>query len=42
MKVSDIKQLLTTLKSVTFQLPNGTFVPEHLQTILVRQQQDNK
>ena len=29
MKVSDIKQLLTTLKSVTFQLPNGTFVPEH-------------
>ena len=29
MKVSDIKQLLTTLESVTFQLPNGTKVPEH-------------
>jgi hypothetical protein len=29
MKLSEIKQLLTTLESVTFQLPNRTFVPEH-------------
>lgn len=29
MKLSDIKQLLTTLESVRFKLPNGTFVPEH-------------
>lgn len=29
MKVSDIKQLLTTLESVTFQLPDGRFVPGH-------------
>ncbi|MDD3003395.1 DUF6428 family protein [Flavobacterium sp.] len=29
MKLSEVKNQLTTLQSVTFQLPNGTFVPEH-------------
>lgn len=29
MKVSEIKELLKTANSVNFQLPNGTFVPEH-------------
>jgi len=30
MKLSEVKNQLSTLESVTFQLPNGTFVPEHL------------
>ena len=29
MKLSQIKQLLGTVETVNFQLPNGTFVPEH-------------
>jgi hypothetical protein len=29
MKLSDLKQILTTLENVEFQLENGTFVPEH-------------
>ena len=29
MKLSQIKNVLSTLETVTFQLPNGTFVPEH-------------
>ena len=29
MKLSDIKKQLSTLENVTFQLPNGTYVPEH-------------
>ena len=29
MKLSDVKNQLYTLENVTFQLPNGTFVPEH-------------
>lgn len=29
MKLSEVKQILTTLKNVEFQLENGTFVPEH-------------
>lgn len=29
MKLSEVKMQLLTLESVTFQLPNGTFVPEH-------------
>jgi hypothetical protein len=29
MKLSEIKQILTDLNAVIFQLPNGTFVPEH-------------
>jgi hypothetical protein len=29
MKLSEVKNQLITLESVTFQLPNGTFVPEH-------------
>tara|TARA_R110000868_G_scaffold11477_1_gene56175 strand:+ start:393 stop:857 length:465 start_codon:yes stop_codon:yes gene_type:complete len=29
MKLSEIKTVLATLDNVTFQLPNGTFVPEH-------------
>jgi hypothetical protein len=29
MKLSEVKNQLSTLESVTFQLPNGTFVPEH-------------
>ncbi|MBK9672900.1 MAG: hypothetical protein IPP56_15175 [Bacteroidetes bacterium] len=29
MKLSQIKNLLTTVESVSFQLPNGTFVPQH-------------
>jgi hypothetical protein len=29
MKLSQIKQLLGTVETVSFQLPNGTFVPEH-------------
>ena len=29
MKLSEIKTLLATATSVDFQLPNGTFVPEH-------------
>ena len=29
MKLSEIKKLLNTVETVNFQLPNGTFVPEH-------------
>ena len=29
MKLSEIKQILSNLDAVIFQLPNGTFVPEH-------------
>jgi hypothetical protein len=29
MRLSEIKQILTDLNAVIFQLPNGTFVPEH-------------
>ena len=29
MKLSEIKQVLGTVEDVSFQLPNGTFVPEH-------------
>lgn len=29
MKLSEVKNQLNTLESVTFQLPNGTFVPEN-------------
>ena len=29
MKLSQIKQLLGAVETVNFQLPNGTFVPEH-------------
>lgn len=29
MKLSQIKRLLGTVETVNFQLPNGTFVPEH-------------
>ena len=29
MKLSEIKKQLNSLESVIFQLPNGTFVPEH-------------
>jgi hypothetical protein len=29
MKLSEVKNQLSTLESVLFQLPNGTFVPEH-------------
>jgi hypothetical protein len=29
MKLSQIKQLLGTVETVNFQLPNGTLVPEH-------------
>ncbi|KDN55878.1 DUF6428 family protein [Flavobacterium seoulense] len=29
MKLSEIKQILSTLVNVEFQLENGTFVPEH-------------
>lgn len=29
MKLSEVKNQLSTLENVTFQLPNGTFVPEH-------------
>ena len=29
MKLSDIKTILTTAEAVNFQLPDGTFVPEH-------------
>ena len=29
MKLSQIKNVLSTLENVTFQLPNGAFVPEH-------------
>ncbi|PIF70578.1 DUF6428 family protein [Flavobacterium sp. 2] len=29
MKLSEIKKVLDTLENVTFQLPNGNFVPEH-------------
>lgn len=29
MKLSEIKQILTDLDTVVFQLPNGSFVPEH-------------
>lgn len=29
MKLSEVKAQLNTLKSVCFQLPNGTFVPAH-------------
>ncbi|TDE03563.1 DUF6428 family protein [Flavobacterium hiemivividum] len=29
MKLSEIKKQLSTLENVTFQLPNGAYVPEH-------------
>ena len=29
MKLSQIKKILNTVETVNFQLPNGTFVPEH-------------
>jgi len=29
MKLSEIKEILKTVETVNFQLPNGTFVPEH-------------
>src|SRR6187402_2480411 len=29
MKLSEIKQVLNKVETVDFQLPNGTFVPEH-------------
>ena len=29
MKLSQIKRILNTVETVNFQLPNGTFVPEH-------------
>ncbi|MFH6964584.1 DUF6428 family protein [Flavobacterium plurextorum] len=29
MKLSEIKKVLDTLENVTFQLPNGNFIPEH-------------
>ncbi len=29
MKLSDVKRALSNLENVTFQLENGTFVPEH-------------
>jgi hypothetical protein len=29
MRLSEIKRILTDLNTVIFQLPNGTFVPEH-------------
>lgn len=29
MKLSEIKKLLTSVETVNFQLPNGSFVPEH-------------
>jgi len=29
MKLSEVKQILPTLKNVEFQIENGTFVPEH-------------
>jgi len=29
MKISEIKDNLTTLENVTFKLPDGSFVPEH-------------
>ncbi|MFN3590302.1 MAG: DUF6428 family protein, partial [Spirosomataceae bacterium] len=29
MKLSEIKAHLSTLENVEFQLPSGTFVPEH-------------
>ena len=29
MKLSEIKSILPNLETVAFQLPNGTFVPEH-------------
>jgi hypothetical protein len=29
MKLSEIKEVLKTVETVTFQLPNGSYVPEH-------------
>jgi hypothetical protein len=29
MKLNEIKKILATLDNVAFELPNGTFVPEH-------------
>ncbi|WP_288812921.1 MULTISPECIES: DUF6428 family protein [unclassified Sphingobacterium] len=37
MKLSEIKQILTTLDNVEFQLENGTFVPEHFHVTEVGQ-----
>lgn len=37
MKLSDVKQVLTTLDNVEFQLENGTFVPEHFHVTEVGQ-----
>jgi hypothetical protein len=37
MKLSEIKKHLSTAKSVTFQLPNGTIVPEHFHVTEVGQ-----
>lgn len=37
MKLSDVKQILTTLENVEFQLENETFVPEHFHVTEVGQ-----
>lgn len=37
MKLSQIKEILPTLKNVEFQLENGTFVPEHFHVTEVGQ-----
>ena len=37
MKLSEIKKYLSTATAVTFQLPNGTFVPEHFHVTEVGQ-----
>ena len=37
MKLSEIKEILPTLKNVEFQLENGTFVPEHFHVTEVGQ-----
>lgn len=37
MKLSAIKEILPTLENVTFQLENGTFVPEHFHVTEVGQ-----
>lgn len=37
MKITEIKQILSTLNNVEFQLENGTFVPEHFHVTEVGQ-----
>ncbi|SMC61402.1 DUF6428 family protein [Chryseobacterium sp. YR221] len=37
MKLSEIKEILSTLENVEFQLENGTFVPEHFHVTEVGQ-----